>query len=52
MNSFDQWGVELGKVMAKQLQPVLTADDPGYSRLDPSTAALVRRYREWRGRTT
>ncbi len=51
INSFDQWGVELGKVMAKQLGPTLTADEgrrcPG---LDASTAALVRRYREWRGR--
>ncbi len=50
IDSFDQWGVELGKVMAKQLGPVLTGekDDEG---LDSSTAALVARYREWRGRT-
>ncbi|MDN3359311.1 glucose-6-phosphate isomerase [Actinomadura sp. DC4] len=49
INSFDQWGVELGKVLAKNLEPRLTGaadtDD-----LDGSTAALVRRYRELRGR--
>ncbi|HEY2206922.1 MAG TPA: glucose-6-phosphate isomerase [Pseudonocardia sp.] len=50
IDSFDQWGVELGKVMAKQLGPVLTATEPDTSGLDSSTAALVRRYREWRGR--
>jgi len=49
INSFDQWGVELGKVLAKRLEPRLTgaADTDG---LDGSTAALVRRYRELRGR--
>jgi len=50
INSFDQWGVELGKVMAKQLGPALTATTADLSDLDASTAALVRRYREWRGR--
>jgi glucose-6-phosphate isomerase len=50
VNSFDQWGVELGKVMAKQLGPTLTAARPDLSGLDSSTAALVHRYREWRGR--
>jgi glucose-6-phosphate isomerase len=50
IDSFDQWGVELGKVMAKQFGPALTAPDPDMSMLDASTAALVRRYREWRGR--
>ena len=50
INSFDQWGVELGKVLAKQLQPVLAGDEPDLTGLDSSTAALVRRYREWRGR--
>jgi len=51
IDSFDQWGVELGKVMAKQLAPVLT--DPGVPDLsdqDSSTAALARRYRQVRGR--
>jgi glucose-6-phosphate isomerase len=50
IDSFDQWGVELGKVLAKQLAPVLAAADADTSALDASTAALVRRYREWRGR--
>ncbi|MYU65718.1 glucose-6-phosphate isomerase, partial [Streptomyces sp. SID69] len=40
IDSFDQWGVELGKVLAKRVEPALTegADVPG---LDPSTTALV-----------
>jgi glucose-6-phosphate isomerase len=50
IDSFDQWGVELGKVMAKQLGPTLTGPSPDLSGLDSSTAALVARYREWRGR--
>ncbi|MBO7934817.1 glucose-6-phosphate isomerase [Streptomyces antibioticus] len=47
IDSFDQWGVELGKVLAKRVEPALTdgADVPG---LDPSTAALVAAYRELR----
>ena len=52
IDSFDQWGVELGKVLAKQLAPVLAAADADTTGLDPSTAALVRLYREWRGRHT
>ena len=49
INSFDQWGVQLGKVLAKRVEPALTegAEVPG---LDASTAGLVRRYRELRGR--
>jgi glucose-6-phosphate isomerase len=49
IDSFDQWGVELGKVLAKRVEPALTegAEVPG---LDPSTVALVARYRELRGR--
>ena len=42
INSFDQWGVELGKVMAKQLGPTLTAARPDVTGLDGSSAALVR----------
>jgi glucose-6-phosphate isomerase len=47
INSFDQWGVELGKVLAKRVEPALTegADVPG---LDPSTTALVATYRTLR----
>ncbi|MDT0306720.1 glucose-6-phosphate isomerase [Streptomyces sp. DSM 44917] len=49
IDSFDQWGVELGKVLAKRVEPALAegAEVPG---LDPSTAALVTRYRQLRGR--
>jgi glucose-6-phosphate isomerase len=49
IDSFDQWGVELGKVLAKRIEPALAegAEVPG---LDPSTAHLVARYRELRGR--
>lgn len=50
VDSFDQWGVELGKVLARELGPVLTDAEPDVSALDSSTAALVSRYREWRGR--
>jgi glucose-6-phosphate isomerase len=51
IDSFDQWGVELGKVMAKELAPILTAASvPDLSALDASTASLVRRYRVLRGR--
>ncbi|QBJ93112.1 glucose-6-phosphate isomerase [Streptomyces seoulensis] len=44
IDSFDQWGVELGKVLAKRIEPALTegAQVPG---LDPSTTALVAAYR-------
>ncbi|MCX4848701.1 glucose-6-phosphate isomerase [Streptomyces sp. NBC_00893] len=49
IDSFDQWGVELGKVLAKKIEPVLT-DGEGAERLDSSTAALVRAYRSRRGR--
>ncbi|MCI3243969.1 glucose-6-phosphate isomerase [Streptomyces spinosisporus] len=49
IDSFDQWGVELGKVLAKRVEPALTegAQVPG---LDESSKALVARYRELRGR--
>ncbi|WP_329351214.1 glucose-6-phosphate isomerase [Streptomyces sp. NBC_01261] len=49
IDSFDQWGVELGKVLAKRVEPALSegADVPG---LDASTTALVAKYRELRGR--
>ena len=51
IDSFDQWGVELGKVMAKELAPLLTAASaPDLSGQDSSTASLVRRSRALRGR--
>jgi glucose-6-phosphate isomerase len=51
IDSFDQWGVELGKVMAKELAPMLSSSGPpDLSGEDSSTAGLVRRYRGLRGR--
>ncbi|ROQ69800.1 glucose-6-phosphate isomerase [Streptomyces sp. 840.1] len=54
IDSFDQWGVELGKVLAKKIEPVLTRDEAAggeeAGQLDSSTAALVAAYRERRGR--
>lgn len=54
IDSFDQWGVELGKVLAKKIEPVLTRDKAAggedAEQLDSSTAALVAAYRERRGR--
>ncbi|MEU5164167.1 glucose-6-phosphate isomerase [Streptomyces sp. NPDC020875] len=49
IDSFDQWGVELGKVLAKRIEPVLT-EGTGGEGLDSSTAALTAAYRELRGR--
>lgn len=50
IDSFDQWGVELGKTQAKALLPVLTGDASPTRQSDSSTDALVRRYRVERGR--
>ena len=50
INSFDQWGVELGKVMANQLAPLLTAESASSLDQDSSTNALIARYRAARGR--
>ncbi|MEV8388329.1 MULTISPECIES: glucose-6-phosphate isomerase [unclassified Streptomyces] len=49
IDSFDQWGVELGKVLAKKIEPVLTGDEPAEG-LDSSTSTLVGAYRSLRGR--
>ncbi|EST21216.1 glucose-6-phosphate isomerase [Streptomyces niveus] len=55
IDSFDQWGVELGKVLAKEIEPILTQIDGGrdsadHKPLDASTAGLVAKYRALRGR--
>ncbi len=51
IDSFDQWGVELGKTQAKALLPVLTGDASPPKQSDSSTDALVRHYRAERGRS-
>jgi glucose-6-phosphate isomerase len=51
IDSFDQWGVELGKTQAKALLPVITGEDSPAEQTDTSTDALVRRYRAERGRS-
>jgi glucose-6-phosphate isomerase len=48
VDSFDQWGVELGKVLAKRIIPELQAADEPDLDHDSSTNALIRRYREGR----
>lgn len=50
IDSFDQWGVELGKTQAKALLPVITSEKSPEPLSDSSTDALVRRYRTERGR--
>jgi glucose-6-phosphate isomerase len=45
INSFDQWGVELGKVLAKRIIPELQAAEEPDLEHDSSTNALIRRYR-------
>ncbi|MFF9169154.1 MULTISPECIES: glucose-6-phosphate isomerase [unclassified Streptomyces] len=49
IDSFDQWGVELGKVLAKRVEPALT-EGAEVAGLDASTQALVATYRRLRGR--
>jgi glucose-6-phosphate isomerase len=50
IDSFDQWGVELGKVLAMRIVPELTAKSTPALNHDSSTNALIRRYRKERGR--
>jgi glucose-6-phosphate isomerase len=45
VNSFDQWGVELGKALAKRIIPELRAAEEPELEHDSSTNALIRRYR-------
>jgi glucose-6-phosphate isomerase len=46
VNSFDQWGVELGKVLANRIAPELQSKEMPNLAHDSSTNALIRRYRE------
>lgn len=47
INPFDQYGVELGKRLARDLRPLLSGGDPA-TELDASTAGLVRQFLAWR----
>ncbi|TYP81890.1 glucose-6-phosphate isomerase [Blastococcus xanthinilyticus] len=51
LDSFDQWGVELGKVMARELAPALTSAEPIELDQDAATTASVAEYRRMRGRS-
>ena len=48
IDSFDQWGVELGKALAQRIIPELTSEDEPELDHDSSTNALIRRYRALR----
>jgi glucose-6-phosphate isomerase len=48
IDSFDQWGVELGKALAKRIIPELESDAPPALHHDSSTNALIQRYRAMR----
>ena len=50
INSFDQWGVELGKELATRIIDELTTSEPAELGHDASTNALIRHYRDARGR--
>ena len=51
IDSFDQWGVELGKVLAGKIIPELESTDDSDLQHDSSTNALIRRYRAHRQRS-
>jgi glucose-6-phosphate isomerase len=48
IDSFDQWGVELGKVLAQRIIPELESTTPPKLAHDSSTNELIRRYREFK----
>jgi glucose-6-phosphate isomerase len=50
IDSFDQWGVELGKQLAQQVGPAIAGDKDALAREDPSTRSLITYYREHRRR--
>ena len=50
INSFDQWGVELGKALAQRIIPELEAANAPRLEHDSSTNNLIRRYRRMRSR--
>ena len=48
LDSYDQWGVELGKQLAKQITPAISKDDEALAGQDASTQSLIRFYRAHR----
>ncbi|HEX8510993.1 MAG TPA: glucose-6-phosphate isomerase, partial [Propionibacteriaceae bacterium] len=50
IDSFDQWGVELGKQLAQQVTPAVAGDSDALTLQDPSTRSLITYYREHRQR--
>jgi glucose-6-phosphate isomerase len=48
IDSFDQWGVELGKQLARQITPAISQDDEALAAQDASTQSLIRFYRAHR----
>jgi glucose-6-phosphate isomerase len=50
IDSFDQWGVELGKQLAQQVGPAISGDRDALAAQDASTQALIAYYREHRSR--
>ena len=48
LDSYDQWGVELGKQLAKQITPAISKDDDALAAQDASTQSLIRFYRAHR----
>ncbi len=52
IDSFDQWGVELGKVLAKRIIPELESDAAPQLKHDSSTNTLISRYRKSLGRSS
>jgi glucose-6-phosphate isomerase len=49
IDSFDQWGVELGKVLAMRIIPELESETEPQLSHDSSTNTLIRRYRQLKG---
>ncbi len=50
IDSFDQWGVELGKKLAQEVGPAISGDEAALAQQDPSTRSLIAYYREQRTR--
>lgn len=48
IDSFDQWGVELGKQLAQQVTPAVAGDEEALAAQDPSTRSLITYYRSHR----